>query len=92
MMLATMFDYPQERRRELTYWSYVVTTNINVVYPLVKTEEEHYAELERMADTFTPIWQARTNVQGGFDLISMPANDEATMHMDREEFIGTFFC
>jgi cytochrome P450 len=75
----------------LTYWSDVATTNINAVNPLVKTEEERYAELERMADTFTPIWQARANGQGGFDLISMLANDEATMHMDREEFIGTLF-
>jgi cytochrome P450 len=91
LMLATMFDYPQERRQELMHWSDVATTNINAVNPLVKTEAERYTELERMADAFTPLWRARENGRGGFDLISMLANSEATMHMDREEFIGTLF-
>jgi cytochrome P450 len=91
LMLATMFDYPQERRHELMHWSDVATTNINAANPLVKSEAARYAELERMADAFAPLWRARENGQGGFDLISMLANSEATMHMDREEFIGTLF-
>lgn len=91
MMLATMFDYPQERRRELIFWSDVATTNLNAPNPLVKTEAERYAELERMADSFAPLWRERANGNGGFDLITMLANSDATMNMDHEEFIGTLF-
>lgn len=89
MMLATMFDYPQERRRELIHWSDVATTNLSAPDPLVKTEEERYGELERMADAFTPLWNERANGGEGFDLITMLANSEASKNMDREEFIGT---
>lgn len=67
MMLATMFDYPQERRHELMHWSDVATANINAANPLVPTEEERYAELERMAEAFAPLWRARENGQGGFE-------------------------
>ncbi|MBT3533721.1 MAG: cytochrome P450 [Rhodospirillaceae bacterium] len=91
MMLATMFDYPQERRLDLIHWSDVATTNINAENPLVSTEEERYRELERMADTFAPLWRERANGKGGFDLITMLANSDATKDMDREEFIGTLF-
>ncbi|MBT4045013.1 MAG: cytochrome P450 [Rhodospirillaceae bacterium] len=95
MMLATMFDYPQEGRRDLIHWSDVATANLNAPNPLVKTEEERYTELERMADAFTPLWHERMNGgaggEMGFDLITMLANNDATKNMDREEFIGTLF-
>ena len=91
MMLATMFDYPQERRLDLIYWSDVATTNIRADDALVKTEEARYRELEAMADAFAPLWRARESGQGGFDLITMLANADTTKDMDREEFIGTLF-
>ncbi|MFP6708549.1 MAG: cytochrome P450 [Alphaproteobacteria bacterium] len=90
MMLATMFDYPQEGRLDLIHWSDVATTNINAEKPLVKTEAERYGELEAMANAFAPLWRTRINGEG-FDLITMLANSEATKDMDREEFIGTLF-
>ena len=65
MMLATMFDYPQEGRRDLIHWSDVATANLNAPNPLVKTEEERYTELERMADAFTPLWHERMNGGAG---------------------------
>ncbi len=91
MMLATMLDWPQERRMELMYWSDVATANLNAPDPLVRTEEERYAVLERMADEFAPLWQARSGGQGGFDLITMLANNASTLNMSRAEFIGTLF-
>jgi cytochrome P450 len=90
-MLATMFNYPQERRGELMYWSDVAITNLAAPNPLVKTEEERYAVLQEMADAFAPFWQERSNGAGGFDLITMLANDPSTKDMDRAEFIGTLF-
>ena len=90
MMLASMFDFPQEKRRQLIYWSEVATANLAASDAPVRSEEERYAELQRMADTFAPLWRERT---GGdhFDLITMLANSPATANMDREEFIGTLF-
>lgn len=91
MMLATMFNFPQERRHELMYWSDVATANLNAPNPLVSDEAARYAVLEEMAEAFLPYWDARTEDQGGFDLITMLANDPSTQHMDRAEFIGTLF-
>ena len=91
MMLSTMFDYPQEQRQELIHWSDVATANINAPDAVVTSEAERYQELERMADCFAPLWQERMDGRGGFDLITMLANSDATKDMDREEFIGTLF-
>jgi cytochrome P450 len=91
MMLATMFNFPQERRGELMYWSDVAIANIAAPNPLVRTEEERYGVLQEMADAFEPFWRERSEGAGGFDLISMLANDPSTKDMDREEFIGTLF-
>ena len=91
MMLATMLDWPQERRGDLLYWSDVATANLHAPEPLVRTEEERYAVLEEMADAFAPLWQARKGAGAGFDLISMLTNNETTAEMSRAEFIGTLF-
>ncbi|MGI9480617.1 MAG: cytochrome P450 [Hyphomicrobiaceae bacterium] len=90
-MLATMFNYPQQRRHELMYWSDVSIANLSAPNPLVKTEEERYAVLSEMADAFATFWHERSGGKGGFDLISMLANNAATKDMDRAEFIGTLF-
>lgn len=91
MMLATMFSYPQSRRHELMYWSDVATANLNAPNPLVPNEAARYAVLQEMAEAFLPFWDARAEGQGGFDLITMLANDPSTKDMDRAEFIGTLF-
>ena len=44
-----------------------------------------------MADAFAPLWQARSGGKGGFDLITMLANNPSTQDMSRAEFIGTLF-
>ncbi len=91
MMLATMFGYPQDRRLDLIHWSDVATANIHAENAVVKSEAARYRELESMADAFAPLWRERAEGKGGFDLITMLANSEATKDMDREEFIGTLF-
>ena len=91
MMLATMFAFPQERRHELMYWSDVATANLNAENPLVSTEEERYAVLNEMAEAFVPFWEERAQGRGGFDLVTMLANSDATKDMDRTELIGTLF-
>nr|WP_294517381.1 cytochrome P450 [uncultured Rhodopila sp.] len=87
-MLATLFDYPFERRRELTYWSNVATTNFKDPAALVKTEEERFIELKKMAAAMTTLWNERVNAPLRPDLISMLAHGEATRDMDPVEFLG----
>jgi len=87
-MLATLFDYPYERRRDLTYWSNIATTNLKDPNALVKTEEARFGELKKMAAAMMRLWNERVNVPGGSDLISMLAHGEATRNMDPMEFMG----
>jgi cytochrome P450 len=87
-MLATLFDYPSEQRRDLTYWSNVATTNLKDPNALVKTEDERLNELKKMAAAMMGLWNERVNKPGGNDLISMLAHGEATRNMDPMEFMG----
>jgi cytochrome P450 len=87
-MLATLFDYPFEQRRDLTYWSNIATTNLKDPDALVKTEEDRFVELRKMAAAMTDLWNQRVNTTGGADLISMLAHGEATREMDPMEFMG----
>ena len=87
-MLATLFDYPFERRRDLTHWSNIATTNLKDPNALVRTEEERFNELRQMAAAMTELWNERVNRPGGVDLISMLAHGEATREMDPMEFMG----
>ena len=87
-MLATLFDYPFEKRRDLTHWSNVATTNFKDPNALVKTEDERLDELKKMAAAMMTLWNERVNKPGGNDLISMLAHGEATRNMDPMEFMG----
>lgn len=89
MMLATLFDFPWEDRRKLTWWSDVATANINAPDAPVKSDKERFAELERMAVYFARLWNERVNAPPRFDLISMLAHGESTRNMTPAEFIGT---
>jgi cytochrome P450 len=87
-MLATLFDYPFERRRDLTWWSNIATTNLKDPDALVTTEEERFTELRKMAAAMMELWNERVNAPPAADLISMLAHGEATRNMDPMEFMG----
>ena len=87
-MLATLFDYPFEQRQDLTYWSNIATTNLKDPDALVKTEEERFTELRKMAAAMIGLWNQRVNAPPAPDLISMLAHGEATRQMDPMEFMG----
>jgi cytochrome P450 len=87
-MLATLFDYPQERRRELTRWSDIATANLTAPDAPVRTEAERFNELQKMGAAMTALWNERVNAPPRPDLISMLAHGEATRHMDPLEFMG----
>ncbi|HEX7758471.1 MAG TPA: cytochrome P450 [Caulobacteraceae bacterium] len=86
-MLATLFDFPFEQRRKLTYWSDIAAT-IPAPGMIVETEEEKLAILMQCLAAFTELWNERVNAPPRGDLISMMAHAEATRNMSPEEFLG----
>ena len=88
-MLATLFDFPWEDRRKLTFWSDIATAD--PASGLFKTEDP---EMERRmimfecVDYFSKLWELRVNAPPTSDLISLLAHGEATKNMDRMEYLG----
>jgi len=89
MMLATLFDYPWEDRRQLTYWSDVAICNVNSPEAPVHSEAERFAELTKMAQSLGVLFRQRGQMPPRFDLLSMLAHGEATRNMPFREFMGT---
>jgi cytochrome P450 len=88
MMLATLFDFPFEDRRLLTWWSDIATTNPDIDTSRVSSWEARQAELVKMAQYFTRLWNERVNAPPKTDLISMLAHGPATRNMPPLEFLG----
>ena len=89
MMLATLFDFPFEERRKLTFWSDVaIFFDFDAPDAMVKSEEERWGELVKMAEYFRHLWDERAQAKPAFDLISMLAHGPETANMDMREFIG----
>jgi cytochrome P450 len=92
MTLATLFDFPWEDRRKLTYWSDLVTTprDENEVGPNGEVlDETHWrGELFKMVDYFDTLWHERAKAPPRNDLISMLAHGESTKNMNTLEFMG----
>lgn len=87
MMLATLFDYPQERRRELTHWSDIVTNMHNPdICP--GGEEQWKKELMDCLMVFMGIFQEKQNKEQGLDLMSLLAHGEKTKNMTPMELLG----
>ncbi len=86
-MLATLFDFPFEDRKLLTWWS-DVATSVPEVDHLVESQEARLAELGKMLAYFTKLWNQRVNAEPGNDLISMLAHNPATRNMSPLEYMG----
>ncbi len=86
-MLATLFDFPFEERRKLTWWSDVASMDLASDGP-INSEQQRLAELKDCLDTFTGLLQERANKPVKNDLISMMAHSEM-INMDVQEFMGT---
>lgn len=93
-MLATLFDFPQEERRKLTYWS-----DLAVGLPEIAggdvTPEERNAGLQECFHRFQQLWQDRAELSDAekaekFDLISLLQRGENTKDMPERpmEFLG----
>jgi cytochrome P450 len=86
-MLATLFDFPLEDRRLLTHWSDMATAN-KLTNPDAPEPEVRMAELHKMLQYFTRLWNERINAAPRTDLVSMLAHGEATKNMSPHEYMG----
>jgi cytochrome P450 len=86
-MLATLFDFPLQDRRLLTHWSDISTAN-KLTNPDAPEPEVRMAELRKMLEYFTRLWNERVNAAPRSDLISMLAHGAATRHMGPLEYMG----
>ncbi|MEZ5654157.1 MAG: cytochrome P450 [Burkholderiaceae bacterium] len=87
LMLATLFDFPVEDRKLLTWWSDVATVDLTSGGP-IDTDEKRMAELHKCLEYFTRLWNERVNADPKPDLISMLAHAPATRNMAPAEFLG----
>jgi cytochrome P450 len=88
MMLATLFDFPWDERRKLTFWSDVAICNVDAPDAPVHSNEERFAVLMQMGAYFKALWEERAKAPPKFDLISMMAHGAETRDMPEREFIG----
>ena len=88
-MLSTLFDFPFEERRTLTYWSNVATVNTRAGTE-IDSEAKRDAVLQQMLAYFTELWNIRQQQPPKFDLISMLAHGAATHDLPSRpaEFMG----
>ncbi len=87
-MLATIFDFPFEERRKLTYWSDMATSSEEAGG---KTPEAaRRAALLECLEVFQGLWKEREGRDPGdhFDLITMMANNPDTRDMDPMTYLG----
>ena len=88
-MLATLFDFPFEERRKLTYWSNVATVNTRAGTE-IDSEAKRDAVLQEAVVYFKELWDQRAKEPPRADLISMLAHGEATRDLPSRphEFLG----
>ncbi len=87
-MLATLFDFPFEERRKLTWWSNVMTGG--TANGVVETKQQRKDELLDCLASFQEIWDDRAGRAPANDLISMLAHapETADMHERPMELLG----
>jgi cytochrome P450 len=90
-MLATLFDFPYEERRKLTFWSDMATSSPLQVGASGATEEERKAALMQCLDEFTALWRQRANRAPSerLDFVTALANADATRDLGPMEYLGT---
>ncbi len=88
MMLATLFDYPIDKKEQLIRWSDTFICDINAPDAPVKSEEERFAEQMRFAEHMNELWEDRANKPKSFDVISIMAHGEATKRMTLRQRMG----
>jgi len=89
-MLATMFDFPWEDRRKLTYWSDMATASDQQLVEMGGVPEDREKALRECLEVFTQLWKDREGTdRDSLDFITAMANAEAMKGLDPLEYLGT---
>jgi cytochrome P450 len=86
-MLATLFDFPFDERRKLTYWSEVATADLKTSGD-IDTEEKRIAALGECLTTFKKLLNERANQPPKADLVSMLAHSPM-VNMNDQQLLST---
>ena len=86
LMLATLFDFPLEDRRKLTFWS-DITFAVPEPGGLIESEEERREGFLDCLNYFSGLRQERLKKPGN-DLVSMLAHGEDTKDMAPMHYLG----
>ncbi|MFT7686197.1 MAG: cytochrome P450 [Candidatus Azotimanducaceae bacterium] len=89
-MLATLFDFPFERRRKLTYWSDMATASPEIAGDDSVSMDVRVAALTECLEEFTVLWNERINKDPGkqLDFVTLLAHSDATKNMTPMEYLG----
>lgn len=89
-MLATLFDFPFEQRRRLTYWSDMATSSEEIAGDDSVSAEVRQAALLECLEVFTGLWRERADMspEGKNDFITLMAHSPAFRNMDPMELLG----
>ena len=89
-MLATLFDFPFERRSKLTFWSDMATSSEEIAGDDSVSAADRQAALQECLAEFTAIWQERAQQSpvGKTDFITLMAHSSAFANMGPMEFLG----
>jgi cytochrome P450 len=87
MTLATLFDFPFEDRRKLTYWSDMFTNPPG--HGPVKSWQHKGEAISECFAAFYALWNERLDAEPGIDLISMLTHNETTRAMSQDQYQGT---
>jgi cytochrome P450 len=87
MTLATLFDFPFEDRRKLTYWSDMFT-NTPGHGPAKSWQHKAESAIECFG-AFQELWNQRIEADPGIDLISMLTHNPTTREMSQDQYQGT---
>jgi cytochrome P450 len=84
MTLATLFDYPQEDRRQLTFWSDMFTNAPG--HGPAKSWDHKREQADACFARFTELWNERVNAPPKFDLVSMLAHGPDTRNQSMVDY------
>ena len=89
-MLATMFDFPWEERRRLTFWSDIATAGPEQLAEMGLTTADREKALLEALEVFTRLWHERRGKEAAnLDFVTSLANADATQDLDPLTYMGT---
>ncbi len=89
-MLATLFDFPFDERRRLTFWSDMATASTEIAGDDSVSVEDRQAALLECLEVFTGIWNERAaqDPTDKYDFITLMAHSDHFQDMEPMEFLG----